>query len=112
MNKVEDSKVYWYTTKDILAELKRRGLPSTWAQFKAWDDAGRLPTFKNWVLFHKSDTPTTKGDRVGVVISKRLHPIFSKEEIITIVDAIEKFRAEDEAKKQEDIEKIDQSVQN
>lgn len=88
---------YWLTTKDALAALKEKGLPSTWAQIKLYRDVKLIPPIKNIVRFHRGDSPTKKGARLGIVISKKDMPIFTQQDIEDLVAAVAKIKADEEA---------------
>lgn len=88
---------YWLTTKDVLAALKAKGLPSTWAQIKLYRDVKLVPPIKNVVKFHRNDSPTKKGARQGIVISKQDMPIFTQADVDELVQAVAKIKADEEA---------------
>ena len=90
---------HWFTTKDVLAALKEKGLPSTWAQIKLYRDVKLIPPIRNIVLFHRNDAPTKKGSRIGIVISKRDIPIFTQQDIDDLVAAVARIKADEEAKR-------------
>ncbi len=93
---------YWKTKKDLLEALKEKGLPSTWAQIKLYEVVKLIPSPRNIVLFHRKDSPTNKGNRIGSVISKRDMPIFTQEDIDELVMTVAKIKADEETKKQQE----------
>lgn len=99
-NDNKEQVTYWLTTKDLLKELRKYKLPSTWAAVKQYFDLGLLPPSKNVVQFHRDDSPTTKGDRVGTIISRRGHPIYTKQDIANLVGLVRQIKIEEEERKQ------------
>jgi hypothetical protein len=83
---IESRLLDWYTKKDILQILRDKQMPSTWANFKSYEDFGLLPTTENAVLhFHRGDASD---------ISKRDMPIYTNDNIEAIIVAVEKIEEE------------------
>lgn len=80
MTKINDKNIlYWYTLKEVFAELRSRGLPITWAHIKQYQEANLAPQFKNAVIFNKKH-------------SKQGMPIFTQKDVDNLVEAITKIK--------------------